>query len=58
MVGIGPTFMASRLMASRKELFWSIPCLLNYRSQCFTVPELFEKTSTVFYLERHMSCAN
>ena len=42
MMGIGPTFMASQLIALRKKLFWSIPCLLNYRSQYFTVPELFE----------------
>ena len=30
MVGVGPSFMASRSMVSRKKLFWSIPCLLNY----------------------------
>ena len=42
MVGVGPTFMASRSMASRKKLFRSIPYVPNYRSQCFTVPELFE----------------
>ena len=30
MVGPSATFMASRSMVSRKMLFWSIPCLLNY----------------------------
>ena len=42
MVGVGQTFMASRSMASRKKLFWFIPCLLKYTSEYFTVPELSE----------------